>query len=693
MGDISQYKKLRILGRGAYGQALLAEKNGKQYVLKEVVLSGRSRADQEDAAKEVKILRMVKHFNIIMYYDSAVVSGSLWIVMELAKDGDLFELVDAVKKKKRVIMEPQFLGMFVQIVLAIHYLHHEHHILHRDLKSKNIFLGGHKQVAEGVVVPVVKVGDFGIAKMLDGSMELAKTQIGTPYYLSPEICRDQPYGRKSDIWAMGCLLYEMMALRVPFNGKDLRSLAAEILKRRTPSLPRSHKKNVELGTLVNKLLEKHADDRPTTTEVLETPYLSNQVSFWLAVANGQEPSPIIIAPPKSGRGAGAGRRRQLPKTPVKKEHSSSAASTENDGASANSDSLVVPASSSNGGGSNDGSNGTNDGTNGDSNGGSNGNSNQSSNSSNASGGGGRRSKSPRRTKKVKEEKPLQNGGGGGKEDWIGMLREKSNTEGAGPAVLGVAASPSPSPAPTTPRRQHQSSSSSGGGSSSSSPQHANAGGYTPTPTSPTSPTSSDSSSSPGRTPGGRKRRQWNKPERVDYKRHPDASQSSTVMVKSPSITSAAGSDGGDGGGGGGGGGNSRYGTDSPPPPMKPVQVRASPTRSRTVSTASSSPSTTLPWDQGQVLSSISPEPARLSAAMPSPPPPITIPHHQKEADRSAQYTPVAINGPDGVPIMALQAKDGTLIRASVTSTGSVVPVRSRSTGGSQLFFILTFAQY
>ena len=78
----------------------------------------------------------------------------------------------------------------------------------------------------------------------------------------------------------GCLLFEMMALRVPFNGKDLRSLAAEILKRRTPSLPRAHKKNVELGDLVNKLLSKHADDRPTTTEVLETPYLSSQVSFW-----------------------------------------------------------------------------------------------------------------------------------------------------------------------------------------------------------------------------------------------------------------------------------------------------------------------------------------------------------------------------------------------------------------------------
>jgi NIMA (never in mitosis gene a)-related kinase len=96
--------------------------------------------------------------------------------------------------------------MFVQTTMAIDYLHCEHHILHRDLKSKNIFLGGHRHVAEGVVVPIVKVGDFGIAKVLTNSMELANTQIGTPYYLSPEICKDKPYGRKSDVWALGCLL-------------------------------------------------------------------------------------------------------------------------------------------------------------------------------------------------------------------------------------------------------------------------------------------------------------------------------------------------------------------------------------------------------------------------------------------------------------------------------------------------------
>lgn len=58
----------------------------------------------------------------------------------------------------------------------------------------------------------------------------AKTQIGTPYYLSPEICRDQPYGTKSDVWALGCLLYEMVAKKLPFNGRDLRGLATEIMK-------------------------------------------------------------------------------------------------------------------------------------------------------------------------------------------------------------------------------------------------------------------------------------------------------------------------------------------------------------------------------------------------------------------------------------------------------------------------------
>ena len=91
------------------------------------------------------------------------------------------------------------------------------------------------------------------------------------YYLSPEICRDEPYGAKSDVWAMGCLLFEMIAFKVPFNGKDLRSLAGEILKSRTPLLPSPHKSNRPLAELVNCCLQKDAKQRPSSNDILTCP--------------------------------------------------------------------------------------------------------------------------------------------------------------------------------------------------------------------------------------------------------------------------------------------------------------------------------------------------------------------------------------------------------------------------------------
>ena len=80
-------------------------------------------------------------------------------------------------------------------------------MLHRDIKSQNIFLTQNRRV--------LKLGDFGIARVLNSTIELAKTACGTPYYMSPEICDNQPYNAKSDVWSMGCLLYEVARLRRP----------------------------------------------------------------------------------------------------------------------------------------------------------------------------------------------------------------------------------------------------------------------------------------------------------------------------------------------------------------------------------------------------------------------------------------------------------------------------------------------
>ena len=145
--------------------------------------------------------------------------------------------------------------MHAQICLALRHVHRRR-ILHRDLKSGNIFL-----TRSGVV----KLGDFGIAKLLDSSGAQAATQIGTPYYLSPEICQDQPYGKASDLWSMGIVLYELLALRVPFQASNLAVLANKIVTVDPP--PLSHAYSEECHNLAFSLLSKDPDKRPTINQV------------------------------------------------------------------------------------------------------------------------------------------------------------------------------------------------------------------------------------------------------------------------------------------------------------------------------------------------------------------------------------------------------------------------------------------
>lgn len=130
-------------------------------------------------------------------------------------------------------------------------------------------------------VQLVKIGDFGIAKVLSCTVAMARTQIGTPYYMSPEICRDEPYNAKSDVWSLGCLLYEMTALEVPFNGRDLSRLALSILRDPPPRLPAVHRESHTITSLIATALQKNPNLRPTVTEVCSSqPAMMREVSYW-----------------------------------------------------------------------------------------------------------------------------------------------------------------------------------------------------------------------------------------------------------------------------------------------------------------------------------------------------------------------------------------------------------------------------
>jgi NIMA (never in mitosis gene a)-related kinase len=120
--------------------------------------------------------------------------------------------------------------------MALLYIH-EKRILHRDIKTQNIFLSSNG---------TIKLGDFGISKVLENSVSSAKTVVGTPYYLSPEACENQPYNSKSDIWALGCVLYELCTLKHAFDANNLLGIVYKIVKGGYEPIPDIYSKDMEL---------------------------------------------------------------------------------------------------------------------------------------------------------------------------------------------------------------------------------------------------------------------------------------------------------------------------------------------------------------------------------------------------------------------------------------------------------------
>lgn len=182
--------------------------------------------------------------------------------MDYADGGDLYTKINERKKLGSLWPENFILDLFVQICLALKHVH-DRRILHRDLKTQNIFLTSKGEV---------KMGDFGISRVLQHTYDCARTAIGTPYYLSPEICQDQPYNQRSDIWSLGCMLYEIVTLNHAFDATSMKGLVMKILRGNYPPISKTYSK--ELGDLIASLLKKNPEERPTINQVLQTPFLS-----------------------------------------------------------------------------------------------------------------------------------------------------------------------------------------------------------------------------------------------------------------------------------------------------------------------------------------------------------------------------------------------------------------------------------
>lgn len=206
------------IGSGAFGTVYRVRRkvDGNVYVIKKVKILMMSRKEQESAINEVRIMASLDNPYVIKYYDSFIDGDSLNIVMELAEKGNLGVMLK--KARSKGLSENTVWKLFIQMVLGIFHIH-ARNIVHRDMKPLNILLDKQGNV---------KIGDLGVAKVLTTHLRAAHTGVGTPYYLSPEVAQRRPYNAKSDVWALGCILYECCTGRHPFTGNSQQQLFKEV---------------------------------------------------------------------------------------------------------------------------------------------------------------------------------------------------------------------------------------------------------------------------------------------------------------------------------------------------------------------------------------------------------------------------------------------------------------------------------
>ncbi|XP_007500539.1 serine/threonine-protein kinase Nek4 isoform X2 [Monodelphis domestica] len=273
---LAAYSFLQAVGKGSYGEVTLVRhrQDGKQYVIKKLNLRNASSRERKAAEQEAQLLSQLKHPNIVTYRESwEGEDGLLYIVMGFCEGGDLYRKLK--EQKGKLLPENQVVEWFVQIAMALQYLH-EKRILHRDLKTQNVFL---------TRTNIIKVGDLGIARVLENQYDMASTLIGTPYYMSPELFSNKPYNYKSDVWALGCCVYEMATLKHAFNAKDMNSLVYRIIEGKPPPVPKEY--SPQLAELIRTMLNKKPEERPSVRSILRQPYIKRHIALFLEITKAR----------------------------------------------------------------------------------------------------------------------------------------------------------------------------------------------------------------------------------------------------------------------------------------------------------------------------------------------------------------------------------------------------------------------
>ncbi|XP_040266548.1 serine/threonine-protein kinase Nek11-like [Bufo bufo] len=270
---MKRYVVQQELGSGSFATAYLVadlKDRESQKVIKRIPCNTMRGDATLPSAREAKLLGSLRHPSIVQFFGSFLEKKDFCIVTEYCEGGDLHCYIQEQKERGENFSEGHVMEWFIQLLLGVNYLH-ERLVLHRDLKTKNIFL------KDGIL----KIGDFGVSRILAPS-DMATTITGTAYYMSPEVFSNTGYNTKSDIWSLGCILYEMSSLARAFDCPRWIKLVSMIVNGPSPTLPPKY--SAELNDILQRMLMKNPELRPSAEEILQFPYVTHRgqvLSQWL----------------------------------------------------------------------------------------------------------------------------------------------------------------------------------------------------------------------------------------------------------------------------------------------------------------------------------------------------------------------------------------------------------------------------
>ena len=253
-----EYKIIKTLGQGGNGKVyqVLDEKDNKYYAIKTIPIHNLDEEDIKQIENEAKILSNIDDIHIVKYYDSDRNKENFNILMEYCEGSDLKKFINEYKTKNELIDENIINEIILDICLGIKVIHQKN-LIHRDLKPENLFITKENKV---------KIGDFGISKQLDVNNKYANTSIGTNNYMAPEVIKGESYNEKVDIWAFGCIIYELFTLNVCFESKSLFGFVDKIIYKQHGKI-NLKKYYSKWQDLIDLLLNKKYNKRPEIDEV------------------------------------------------------------------------------------------------------------------------------------------------------------------------------------------------------------------------------------------------------------------------------------------------------------------------------------------------------------------------------------------------------------------------------------------